>query len=236
MAHEALSSGAIRPQNPLAVGMPIRKVLIKGGAVKLTVIADPTVALAIAEGEHRIERSDDILVVHAGSGPQSQSIDMPQSRFRNWLDQVMGPGESRLVVRVNPDLPLAVTVAGGKLKVDGMRAGANIDLKYGMAKLNNGTGPLVLDVLAGSAKADWVFTGESRIRVDMGEAKVSARPESNVTISTEVNLGEIKVTTDSGTVSTNEGTVGAIKVGNGDGSLLVHSRLGSAHVSVGTVT
>ena len=35
-------------------------------------------------------------------------------------------------------------------------------------RLENCSGPLQLDVVSGSARVDWTFTGESRIRADMG--------------------------------------------------------------------
>lgn len=214
---------------------PAKRIMIRGGALKLTVVGDPTVSEAVAEGSHRLERDGDLLVVHTNPAVVNYSVEPPRSAFMNWLGEVMNRDGGSLVVRVNPALPLQVLVVGGALQLSGVHAGASIGVEAGSAQVSDGSGPLMLDVSTGSAKVNWTFTGECRVRVDMGSAQVTARPDSNVTVTAEASFGQATVTTPDGTLkAAKDGPTVAVPVGAGEGTLAVRAQMGSAQVVVAT--
>jgi hypothetical protein len=220
---------------PKSEPLPVKRLAIRARAVRLVVHADPSVDTAIAEGPHRISHEGEALVVHSDLSAGEYTAEAPRSMFTTWLQNMNRAGET-LTVRVNPDLPLEVLNIAGSLELTGVHGGASIGVEAGSAKLLGGSGPLNLNVASGSADVEWRFTGESLVNTDLGSARVSVLPGSDVSITAEAALGQSSIRMANGTTikATGKGTApqAPVVVGDGAGRLKVTSRLGSSVVSV----
>jgi hypothetical protein len=213
---------------------PAARVFVKAGGARLVVVGDPNVAEAVAEGAHRMERQGDTLLITTNLTEGDYSTDPPRSALLNWLTSVMDRAGQTLTVRVNPDLPLRVLVVGGTLDLRGVAAATSVGIEAGSAKLEDGSGPLQVDVVSGSAKVDWTFTGASTVRADMGSATVTVRPDSDVKITAEAALGQAVVKSDEGMLKAfgENASTPVVLVGDGTGSLQATARMGSVTVTV----
>lgn len=216
---------------------PLRQVFIRGTAVKLRVIGDPTVHEAVADGMHTMQRSGDALIINSGPAQGEFSTDAPSSAFMTWVRNMVDrlPAAAQtLTVRVNPNLHVRVLVIGSTLELTGARAGASLGIEAGSAEISDGYGPLALDVSSGSAKVAWTFVGESKIKAEMGSVKVVVDPASDVVVTAESSLGQAAIISQGATQTTsNEDSVTTpVVVGQGTGTLSILARMGSAKVRV----
>jgi hypothetical protein len=213
--------------------VPVQRILVKAGAARLTVIGDPEVAEAVAQGPHRMERDGGTLLVTTNMAEGEFTTDAPRSGLLAWLTQIVDRAGASLEVRVNPDLPLQILIVGGALDVAGLRHGAAIGVEASSARIADGSGPLQLEVMSGSAKVDWTFTGDSKVQVDMGSASVLVRPDSDVAITAEASLGQAVVKAHTGIVKAMGDAVTApVPVGAGAGRLHAACRMGSVQVTL----
>ncbi|MCU0300634.1 MAG: hypothetical protein MUF35_03400 [Candidatus Nanopelagicales bacterium] len=219
---------------------PVHRISIRASAVRLVVVADPTVDTAVAEGPHRVSHDGDTLTVHSDLGAGEYQAEPPRSAFTTWLASVNKAG-STLRVRVNPDLPIDVLNVAGSLELSGVRAPASVGVEAGSARLHDGAGALTLSVASGSADVDWQFHGQSSVSTDLGSARVAVQPGSDISIHAEATLGLATVRLADGTTikaSSGPGRGSAtpeqppVVVGAGSGRLDVTSRLGSLVVTV----
>lgn len=210
---------------------PVARLVIKGGAVRMTVTGDPSVAEAVASGPHTMRREGDALVIDTNA-PGDFSTSAPRSALLTWVGQMVNRVGATVDIRVNPDLPLQVLLVGGGLEMSGVRAGASVGVEAGSAQLS-GSGPLLLDVASGSGKVDWTFSGQSRVRADMGSVNVTVAPDSDVTVTAEASLGQAVVHAAGGVIKAAQDVpTPPVVVGAGNGQLTVVARMGAAQVSV----
>jgi hypothetical protein len=210
----------------------VARISIRASAVRLIVVADPTVDTAIAEGPHRVAHVGDTLTIHSDLSAGDYQAEVPRSAFATWLGNVNRAG-STLRVRVNPGLPLEVLNVAGSLELSGLRAPASVGVEAGSARLHDGVGPLALSVASGSADVDWQFHGECTVSTDLGSARVAVQPGSDVAITAEATLGLATIRLADGTSIKASATGNPpVPVGAGTGRLAVTSRLGSLVVSV----
>lgn len=215
-----------------ASGAPVRRISIRASAVRLVVVADATVDTAIAEGPHRVTRDGEILSIHSDLSAGEYSAEAPRSAFATWLGSVNRAG-STLRVRVNPNLPLDVLNVAGSLELSGVRAPTRVGVEAGSAKLHDGAGQLVLSVASGSADVEWQFFADSSVSTDLGSARVSVLPGSDVSITAEATIGMATIRlADGTTIKASPAGNPPVVVGSGAGRLSVTSRLGSLVVSV----
>ena len=167
---------------------PVRHITVRGSAVRLVIVGDPSVDTAIAEGPHRVSHVGDRLTVNSDLRVGEYEVEAPKSTFATWLANMNRAG-STLRVRVNPDLPLEVLNVAGSLELSGMRASTAVGVEAGSAKLHDGAGPLTLSVASGSADVEWQFTGDCSVSTDLGSARLSLLPGSDVAIKAEATLG-----------------------------------------------
>lgn len=211
---------------------PVRRIALRGSAVRLIVVADPTVDTAVADGPHRVSHAGDTLTIHSDLSAGQYETEAPRSAFATWLGTVNKAG-STLSVRVNPGLPLEVLNVAGSLELSGMRAPTSIGVEAGSARVHDGAGSLVLSVASGSADVDWQFHGECAVSTDLGSARVHVQPGSDVSITAEATLGMATIRMADGTTIKASPTGNPpVVVGAGSGRLAVTSRLGSLVVSV----
>jgi hypothetical protein len=234
--HVSTTSAADTPVPPRPAPEPVAKVSIRASAVRLVVVADPTIDTAVAEGPHRVSHVGDTLTIHSDLSAGDYQTETPKSAFATWLSTVNRAG-STLTVRVNPTLPLEVLNVAGSLELSGLRAPVSVGVEAGSARLHDGAGPLALSVASGSADVEWQFHGECTVSTDLGSARVAVQPGSDVAITAEAVLGLATIrladgTTIKATSSKEAADNPPVVVGPGAGSLGVTSRLGSLVVSV----
>ncbi|MCU0277984.1 MAG: hypothetical protein MUF33_09270 [Candidatus Nanopelagicales bacterium] len=216
---------------PVVNDTPVARIVIKAGAVRLRVVGDPGVAQAVADGPHTVAHEGDALVITT-STTGDYTVDPPRSAFMSWVGQMVNRVGATLDVRVNPNLPIQILLVGGPLDLSGVNAGASVGVEAGSAALS-GSGPLLLDVSSGSGRVDWTFTGQSRVRADMGSVNVTVRPDSDVVVTADTSLGQAVVKSHTGNLKApQDGSTPGVTVGGGNGVLTVSSRMGAAQVTV----
>jgi hypothetical protein len=222
-----------RTQDSVAIPQePLRRIIIKAGAVRLNIHGDPGVAQAVAQGPHTMRREGDALLIDTNTTAGDYSVEPPRSAFVAWVGQVVNRVGATVNVRVNPDLPIQVLLVGGPLELRGIRAGASVGVEAGSVQIS-GCGPLLLDVASGSGTVDWTFTGKSRVRADMGSVGVTVRPDSDVVVVADASLGQALVKTHQGNLKApQDGSTPPVTIGDGSGSLQVSARMGSARVTL----
>lgn len=211
---------------------PVRRVVVRAGAVRLSIVADPSVAEAVADGPHTMRREGDALHISTNTAQGDYTVEPPRSMFMTWVGQMVNRVGAPVEILVNPDLPIQVLLVGGALDLRGVRAGASVGVEAGSALLS-GSGPLLFDVASGSGKLDWTFTGQSRVRADMGSVNVTVRPDSDVVVTADTSLGQAVVKTHTGNLKApQDAATEPVVVGAGNGALSVSSRMGSAQVTI----
>ena len=208
----------------------VRRLLIRATARSVRVVADPSVATVDVQGPHRTVREDDLLRVEsdlAGPEPGSWSQESPASWWRSFV-QTGALGE-RLVVRVNPELDVEVEVTAGSLEVVGLTHGLRFRATAGSVRATGCTGPVDGVVQAGSAKLELRPTGASRVRCESGSVDLRLLPGSDVTVRTDVELGDLKVYDADGTTS-KPSPRDPVVVGEGTATFDLEMVMGSAKV------
>lgn len=235
-APEAASTSEPEAPAPDLVPLPVARIMIRATGVRLSVVGDPTVATAVADGSHRVTHEGETLVINSDlsqGNTASYTTDAPRSAFMNWLSTVNRAG-SNLRVRVNPNLPLEILNIAGPLELAGTAAPLAIGVEAGSARLSAGSGPLNLSVAAGSADVDWLFTGESSVVTELGSAKVTVAPGSDAVVTADSSLGSAQIHTDGGILKASSAAgPQSVTVGAGAGKLTVTAKLGSADVRIG---
>jgi hypothetical protein len=220
------------PAGSGASAQPVSSLAIRASAVRLIIVGDPAVDSAVAEGPHRMSHDGDTLTVHSDLSAGEFQTGTPRSAFATWLGSVNKAG-STLRVRVNPNLPLEVLNVAGSLELSGVRAPARVGVEAGSAKLHGGAGSLALSVASGSADVEWQFFGDCSVTTDLGSARVSVLPGSDVAIAAEATVGMASIRlADGTTIKASPAGNPPVVVGQGAGRLTVTSRLGSLVVSV----
>jgi hypothetical protein len=216
---------------PAAEQVAVAKVVVRATGVRLTILGDATVDTAIAEGPHKVHQDGDRLVISSDlSQPGGYTGEAPRSAFMNWIS-TMNKAGSNLRVRVNPNLALEVLNIAGSLDLSGTAGPAAIGVEAGSARLNHGSGPLALSVASGSADVEWVFAGESSVSCELGSARVTVLPGSDVSVTVDATLGSAAIRSTAGTQKTSAaGGPLSATVGQGAGRLAVSAKLGSAEV------
>lgn len=211
---------------------PVQRIVVKAGAVRLNITADPAVAQAVAEGPHTMKREGDALLITTNTTQGEFATEPPRSAFMTWVGQMVNRVGATLDIRVNPSLPIQVLLVGGSLELVGVQAGASVGVEAGSAHLTGG-GPLLFDVASGSGKVEWTFTGQSRVRADMGSVNVTVMPDSDVVVTADTSLGQAIVKSHHGNLKAGQdASTPAVTVGSGQGALTVSSRMGSAQVTL----
>jgi hypothetical protein len=204
----AQAGGDAQSEQDSVDSAPAQRLLVKGSAVRLTIVADESVPDAVAVGPHRIERDGTTLRIVSDLSDDKDAPQAPRSTFMRWLD-AGGRAGSVLAVRVNPFLPLEVLAVAGSLEVTGVRAAVSVGIEAGSAKLGPGSGPLQLSVSSGSAEVDWLFVGSSRVDVELGSARINVLQGSDVTVSARTSAGAATITAADGTDATATGALNA---------------------------
>jgi hypothetical protein len=188
--------------DPPGTGSEVREtvttVRVNASYRSVDVIGDPTVAQVAVTGQHAVRREGTVLTVVSQESPFGSNepgergsagfsfTDLPRTLAwaKAWTDQ-------RLVVRVNPELPIELDAAGASVTISGMEAGARLRLIAAAAKLERVRGPLDLDALSSSVKGFAAPNGRSRIACESSSVKLLLGAGSDVRIRARNRMGKV---------------------------------------------
>src|SRR2546427_5426136 len=117
----AVTATQERPSPPASQPAPQAasvKVLSQFGSAE--VVADRTVATAVAEGPHRVRVDGDTMVIEHVPFQEEDTWTFGMAGRRIEINGFDFKTRRSLKVRMNPDLPLAVSVQAGSLRVAGV--------------------------------------------------------------------------------------------------------------------
>ena len=223
------------PGDPELPTGPVQLIRINASYRPIQVVADPSVAEAFVSGEHTVRRDGAALVVEGGlrfggddeGGPRFSFSQLPQTLA--WARSLQN---DRLLVRVNPALPIELDAVGSSIRISGGEAGARMRLLAAAVKIDGLRGPLDIDASSSSIKGTIGPRGASRIAAESSSVKVSLLAGSGVRIHVRNRMG--KVVLPSGVTKGDmvEPGVRDSVVGDGSGELTVESVMSS--VTIGT--
>ncbi len=221
--------GQVRTDTPSA--QPARKIRVARALGVVTVIGDPSVREAVAEGPHTARHEGDTLVIEGHVVEDDEgAFFFAQQRVRI---RVGGHDLNRLTVRVNPELPLEIAVQAGSVRIGGIRGGLKADVQAGSMNIDSFEGPLDLTVQAGSVKASGLLaSGQSKVRCEAGSVGLHLLQGSSVRVTARSNLGKVSV---QGAQQEGPGWgIGAAQeavIGGGAGSLDINAVMGAVKVT-----
>lgn len=206
--------------SPNAAAITQLRVVSRFGQTEI--IGDPNVASAVAEGPHRARLDGATMVIE-----QSPIHDDTSFHFSRPEGRLIINGFDfgrHLTVRVNPSLPLFMTVQAGSVRIKGMTGPINGQVQAGNCIIEDFRSPLNLEVAAGNVAATGRLTeGASSIHCEMGSVRVNLDRSSSVRIKARSTLGNVALEGD------------AIKndvIGSGAGTLDVECTMGNVKVVV----
>lgn len=217
-----------RPEPETGTTREIRIVRQRG---QVEVVGDPSVKEVAVEGPHIARREGGTLVIEGEDDWDGHVThrEFPPNLGRSWggWDEIPGfiftrrfssswmrGWDSRpLVVRMNPHLPLEITLQAGSARIRGVLAPIRAEVQAGSTSIDGFTGPLSLSVQAGSVRASGrLDQGSSRIFCEAGSVQLHLLRESSVRITARSSIGKISLPTGDGWVvggSDREATIGA---------------------------
>jgi hypothetical protein len=208
---------------------PLSGVSIHAGGVKLTIVADPTVATAVADGPHAVRREGSVLVLDAPSDDGYRTT--PPPRFLGWVPTVWTGGRGqKVIVRINPALPLTVEATACAVEISGMRAPLTLGGSASSVSVRDHVGGLHGSLAMGSLDVVATVSEPSDLACELGSLDVRLLPGSDVTVTATTDLGEVKLGGSSGRDAAQARQ--SYVVGAGTHPFSVAVRLGSASVAV----
>jgi len=227
---EALEAPVAAPSPPAAAPSPapastgIDKVRVIARFGNTEILADPTVATAVADGPHRARQDGDTMVIEQTTIGEEASFEFTRPGAAIYGFDVT----RKLVVRVNPNLPLSASVQAGNLRIEGLRARLDAEVQAGNLKIDGFQAPLNLVVMAGNVNATGrLVSGDSAVRCEMGQVRVNLTRDSSVRIKARTTIGKISVDGESIRSGTKE-----VTIGSGAGTLDLECTMGNVKVSV----
>jgi hypothetical protein len=215
----------------------VERVVISVAAGKLVLTGDRSVTTVdvsgpiVATREGTTLRLDNRSVVESSFRfePGRRGRDDRDDRDRGWRRwRNAFPNGETITVRVNPELPVELSVAAGSAQVSGLRGGLNFRVDAGALRAFDGAGPLEGRVASGAGQVEWLVTdGNSSLRAELGSLKVRLLPGSDVTVSARSELGAVELGSTS--VKGDDGRR-RLTVGSGRATLDIDVDLGSAKV------
>lgn len=165
------------------------------------VVADPTVAQVAVTGEHTVRIDDGALIVQSRDNPLAglmgwfESSTRPQTfafaDLSRSLSQVRSRLDQRLMVRVNPEMPVDLEITGANLTVSGLAGGIRLRAVASAVKLERLSGELDLELMSGSMKGTIVPTAASRVGCESSSVKLMLGPGSDLAITARNRMGKV---------------------------------------------
>ena len=222
---EALGQDAPVAPVALATVEPSKVIRVVSHFGSATIVGDPTVATAVAEGSHTARQDGDTLTIEMGLLGQDDTFSFgPGSRFLNGLGKI----REGLVVRMNPDLPLSTLVRAGNVRIMGVHGPMTVEVQAGDCRIEDFRSNLNATVQAGSVSARGRLDGgTSKIRCQMGEVKLSLIKGSDVRIAAHSTLGDVSI---DGPSLKRGGSGHEVTIGAGAGTLDLECTMGDIKV------
>jgi hypothetical protein len=194
---------ADEPSAPIPPVPPVPPVPPSGRATRVRIVGDfrtakitgdSSVAEAVAEGPHTARREGETLVLDASGDFDADDGFTFHRGDRPRVIIGVGSRPKPLVVRMNPDLPLDVSIDAGKISIAGVRAAINGEVDAGAIKVEDVESPFNLSVDAGSVSvAGLMRAGSSTISCDAGSVKVLLRKGSSVRVRARADVGSVRL-------------------------------------------
>lgn len=224
----AAGAGSVQPA-PAPVSSA-RRVKVASTLGSTEIVGDPTVSLAVADGPHRARQDGDTLVIEQTPFDENDTFAFGHGQSGRVVLNGLDWQRRRLVVRMNPDLPLFVNIQAGNVRVDGVHGPIGIEVQAGNCRVNDFRSPLDLVVQAGNVQADGLLDGgSSKVRCEMGSVKIGLARGSSVRISARTTMGRVAIDGEGGTLATGGKDV---TIGSGAGTLDVDCTMGNVKVAV----
>src|SRR5712691_11028658 len=202
------------PATPPAPQAASVKVLSQFGSAE--VVADRTVATAVAEGPHRVRVDGDTMVIEHVPFQEEDTWTFGTARRRIEINGFDFKKRRSLKVRMNPDLPLVVSVQAGSLRVDGVH------------------GPITAEAQAGTVTSSGcIDSGASKVRCEMGSIRISLDKQSSVKISARTTMGKVAIDDESGERAIAGQAGKDVTIGSGAGTLDIEGTMGNVRINVG---
>ncbi len=236
-AGQSTASSGGSASNEAASG-PLSRVRLAGTFGRVSVVGDPNVREAVAEGAHTARREGDLLIIEGGL--RGEDIwDFSFGRHGRWRNY--GPNSwpgQELRLSMNPDLPLDIELLAGQLRVRGVHGRMRVQVSAGSATIDDLVGPVILEVMSGSLRASGVINqGASRIRCDMGSVNLILQAGSSVAISGRATMGRVSLPGEPTTGPRGGWTLGSltgdtqtVTVGGGAATLDIETSMGNVAV------
>ncbi|MBA3528458.1 MAG: hypothetical protein H0T91_03965, partial [Propionibacteriaceae bacterium] len=228
---EATSEPADEPVQTKTVNTGgVNRISVRAVGRRVRIVGESSVATLSADGPHVLRRNGSVLEV-SSDGEMGSSLDgFSILRAPRNLDDIRSLGLGKeLFLRVNPTIVVDVEVTAGSLNTERVPHLGKVRVTAGGAKLLDVEQINDALIQAGQATIKGsIKTGRSRVRAESGSLTIHLADDSNVTITSESQLGK---------VSWAGGHTGAgdeVVMGNGSARLEVEVVMGHAQVRVGT--
>jgi hypothetical protein len=222
---EPAVSSASQPSPTPPAGAGIKQVRVNARLGNTEIIGDPSVSYAVADGPHKARQEGDTMVIEQSPLDDEATFEFsrPQGRVRIPRLDIGG----KLIVRMNPALPLAVKTQAGNLRITGVKGDVAAEVQAGNCDLTEFRGPLNLKVTAGNVTARGrLDSGASAIRCQMGEVRVVLDKASSVRIRARTTMGEISFE------NVEAAGKSEVTVGSGAGTLDCDCTMGTIRIAV----
>lgn len=167
---------------------PVRTLRVRCTLAEIRIVGDPTVAGAVADGDHEARTEGSTLVV--GDRAEGRGFTFGARRGLAGIGRRSG----QLEIRAHPDLDLEVELVAGELTVSGMRGPISASVATGSLELDGFHGPIQLKVKAGSVQGRGrLRDGASTVQCKLGEVRLDLDRSSDVVVTARARLGEVRL-------------------------------------------
>ena len=209
----------------------VERISVRAVGRRVRILGETSVATLSADGPHVLRRNGAVLEV-SSDGELGASLDgfsllrgAPRS-----LDDIRSLGLGKeLLLKVNPSIVVDVEVTAGSLNTERVPHLGKVRVTAGGAKLLDVDEINDALVQAGQATISGAITsGRSRIRAESGSLSVNLADHSDVTVTSDAQLGKISWS------GGHNGAGDEVVMGNGSARLDIEVVMGHAQIRVGS--
>lgn len=224
------ASAGVQVQAPTAARQAVsasKSIRVISHLGSATIVGDPTVTTATAEGPHSARQDGDVMTIELG--PLGRDDTFSFGPIAGRLVNGLGKSRDELIVRMNPDLALFARVRAGDVRVTGVHGPMTLEVQAGDCKVDDFRSALNVLVQAGSVRASGRLDGgSSTVKCQMGEVKLNLEKGSSVRIAARSTLGEVSI--DGSNIRRGE-SGRDVQIGSGAGTLDLECTMGDIQVN-----
>jgi hypothetical protein len=237
---EALESGAdtqVQTASPRpeahVPGAATRQVKVVSQFGSAEIVGDPSVAFAIAEGPHRARQEGDTMLIEQQMFEDGEAFAFGHGESRHVVVNGFDMQRRKLIVRMNPDLALGVSVQAGSVRIAGVRGPISGEVQAGNLRVSDFREPLNMVVQAGNVTASGRLDGgASMVRCEMGSVRIDLDRRSSVRIRARSTMGKVAIEGEGADGSSIGSAARSVTVGSGSGTLDVDCTMGNVKVAI----